>query len=60
MKKTDMATTKEDYIRLTTTEAFKLQECRATPAQIPAMLPKREMIPRSHRGTFIPVMKTEE
>ena len=30
------------------------------PAQIPAMMPQRETIPRSHRGTFVPVMSTEE
>jgi len=36
------------------------QECRAITAQILAMKPKREIIPRSHRGTFIPVMRTEE
>jgi len=38
----------------------KLQECRAMTARIPAMMPQRETIPRSHSGTYVPVMSTEE
>jgi len=40
----------------------KRHEClpRAMTAQILAMKPKREMIHRSHSGTFIPLMSTEE
>jgi len=37
-----------------------LQERRAMIARIPAMMPQRETLPRSHSGTFIPVMSTEE